>query len=231
MNKIIIGLTVLVLGWQVAYAQERAEEFSKISQNYQVAKHLAFDVEYQYFENSKATEPYEQLMGSVTKAGNLIAHKLGQMETVETEEYFFKVDHELNEMVLLGRKVGDPMTGALPMEKLDSILTLFREVKREMIGAEEARYTLSGYLLKSPIDSYELYFDVNTHWVTRLVMHIKTGSESSEQPRIEVAYSNYDTSSKRSAKELDYKNYLAREDGEWKPLPEYKTYDFVNQLF
>lgn len=229
------GVALSLLLPHISAAQSIAEEWNAIREAYGQATSLTFDQTYHLYASRTSTEPVEELAGEVRKSDQCLYQKVGPIQTMETTTYFFKIDHDQREMVVLGRNSGESSLQALPTEGLDSLLENVADVKRSVTGANEVKYTLSGIPGNGMIAGYELYFNTQTNWVTRLVLYYRSANgwietDEADSPRLEITYMNYRTQEPVSCEELDYTNYMTYDHGNWRPVSAYQSYHVINQL-
>ena len=210
-------------------------ELETLGARYAEAAHLSFEVQYQLYANATSGQPIEELKGTVKKSGERMEQELGPILTLQTEDYFLRIDHEDRNIVMLDRKMKDKDLGLFPTPSLDSMLVAYASVTKSSTADGKYRYVFEGLPKDPRFSGYEIWVDPLTGYIHKLVFHFQDASMldnllSEDRPRLEITYTNYSQSTIEPA-ELDRSAYLQRQKRQWSPLPAYASYQFQYQPF
>ena len=238
LKKIHLALLLIGCIWSgtslLAQSATLSAEWSAIRKAYETASSLSFEQTYRLYASQEATEPIEKMEGRVRKNATCLYHEIGPIQTIETSTYFFKLDHDQQEMVVLGRQAGQAFGQAIPVNNIDSLIHDIAQVDRVVTGKREVKYTITG-IPGGLVSAYEFYFNTETHWISKLVLHYRSANgwidtDDSDSPRLEITYSGYSTQNEQPCEELDYTQYMTNDHGSWRPVPAYRSYKVTNQL-
>lgn len=210
-------------------------ELEALSARYANAKHLSFQVNYQLFASTDANQPVEELEGTIRKSGQAMAQKLGPIETLQTETYFLRVDHDDQQVLLLDRKMKDKTMGLFPTPPLDSLLEKYGAVERSETTDGQLKYAFQEVPGDPRFTGFDIYVNPLTGFISKLTFHFRDGKvlddlTTEALPRLEITYSNYSESAINPT-ELDRSRYLRRQQKQWELLPAYANYQFQYQPF
>jgi hypothetical protein len=254
MKKLII-LSVSILISCSAYCQEAviadaSAALQNIYQSYDSLYNLTFDIKFNYSSDTTlGKSDNETIQGTYTMARKKAHYRLGNLEFMQNDEYFFSVYH--NERLLI---IDEPKTKNIGKQ------LPFREIIDSLLQAQSSHYSfskqnISGTTDKAFIklqrqdsvaqfDEFEIKYNHKTNLVEQIIYKYKepvvldsasadilSGNNNAiplQQKRLTVTFSDYRVLPDAD-KLFDYNNYIwFNEEEKCLPVKKYKDYQLVN---
>lgn len=233
MNK--IGYLIVFCFWAGAFfsvngpvlTQARAD-FKKANQVYENQKNFSMEMQYMVFSEYETQSALEAKSGKYVKFNKNTYTKIDDIETYDFNNVLVSLNHG-DKLI----SVGD--NDAIQLDpwqtNVDSLLTLCKEIKTEMVNANERKYILLFSEADHPeFTRVDIHIDTKNYRYTRLVLfynialNLKSDFYAEEkQPRLEISYRNFKP---LTADPLIFREslYVAEVNGKLKPAPKYYNY-------
>lgn len=225
---VIFSFCGLFLG-QYVFAQDAKKAFTKVNETFSKYDKISYNITYNYYQFTKDKKPYESLTGVFKKDGNRSYSKVGSSELLVNDKYRVIVDNESKHLVIENRPI--VVSQQQLVVDLDSVLKECKSITVKKVGSEEI-YSLTfdtGFFDYSKLD---ITVDASKNFITKIVFHLvetADGDLITNQPRLEIIISGYNTSPVFSKGFFSETNYVKIDDkGNVSLIKNFSSYTLLN---
>lgn len=228
--KLLINIFLLCSLVSGLKAQDLKSDCLKINQNYNACKKLSMKMDYELYSNYTAAIPFQKLDGEMKRNSELMAYKIGPIETVRTEKYELVVDHDEQFIALMEHHTKlFEWDEKMYVGNLDKIL-----LHCESTTYTEEKNNTGCYDIKMKAGEFakaRLYFDKKTFFITKLILFYRgetvlneDGNGKKERPRLEITYKNIEENKEFAPNEFSELKYVIKSGDNFKCIEKYKDY-------
>jgi hypothetical protein len=227
-------LTVLFLAAALtAPAQTIAEAFRKVNETYSKTPSISMQVHYRLFSDYTATVPFESNDGVFFRNGNSFYSSLLGITTVQNKNVRISVSE--NDKTII---VSDPSEKGKNPSTIEIDSMLARCSSSELRNEENGSRRCILFFDKSPFsefDRIEILIGSN-NFVTKIILFYREAVKldetipgmKKEKPRLEISYSDIDTSPSFPENKFSEKPFVQLKGKEYSPSPAYSAYRILN---
>lgn len=223
----IIQVFVLLAG--SAVAQDVKHDLEKINAVYKNTKQYEMQVEYILYENYTTTAPYKKENALMKRNGAVRYMKIGEMESISTQEYTLIANHEDKAISLLPKTNKKDISDRDVQINLDSLRTVCTKYTFKKENAKTGTYTFE---LNEYSEYYKVVisFNLSTFFISKMVLYLgeQDITEDEQQkiavPRMEIIYSPPSTKLTNGTNDFSYEKFLNKKGKKYSLKPAYKEY-------
>jgi hypothetical protein len=212
-----------------AQAQDAVKDMAAINKAYRDANRLSMSITYETYLD-KSTSPYERETGTYRKDnGNLYMSQMGT-EIMANGKRVTIVNHE-RKIVMIDKMQPLP---ALPENiPLDSILSLYKEVKYYVPEGTKGTKAYTFYFKDGKFESIDMWFDESTFLVKKITNRYRYPIEENgadHKVSLVVSFKDISTSQKQPSSIFSGETYVSAINGNYRLTPAYSKYKLINHL-
>lgn len=233
------ALVILLLLTYTSHAQQAASDFVKINKAYQGLRSLDMKVEYTLYKSWSSAEVLESEKGEIRKKGVYNFYtRVGTTETFQNKDYFFIVNHDDRQMLLLDVfRAGRKDAPQLLFNEIDTLLKFCSSVNFSREASGLHAYTLN-FSQGMEYGKLKIVFDPSTYYISKICFYFNKpvqilsaqGEELEYKARLEINYSGMRGNARLLDIDFTYDKYLFQEKGILQLRDTYRSYTFMNQL-
>ncbi|KAB2916172.1 MAG: hypothetical protein F9K23_08660 [Bacteroidetes bacterium] len=212
-------------------SQDVKSAFKKVNETLAKYNKISYNITYNYYQDSKAKKPYETLSGVYKKDGNRMYQRIDTREFMVTDKYRLILDNDTKHFVIENKP--KLIKQEQFMVEMDSVLALCKTITSKKSGALDV-YTLTFDTdeLNYTYNQLDITIDPAKNFITKIVFHLIETDDNGEitnQPRLEIVVSGYNTSPVFPENFFSETNYVKIDtEGNVSLIKKYSTYTLLN---
>jgi hypothetical protein len=230
-KKLYIILVLVISGTIDLCAQNLKKDAENMNVFYEKHKKISSKIEYTMYENYTTNEIYQKELGYMEKSGKNTYMKLGEVETINTDDYTLVVDNENKSVSLLPKKTGFMPSNGSITASIDSIKKFCSSYAFNKESNKLNSYT---FIMQKYYPSYskiKVFFNSSTFFSEKVILYCSEEDISKEgshakmaKARLEVNYIETNLNPKFTESNCSYERYLIKSGKKYTLKPEYKNY-------
>lgn len=232
MKKLTIALICFVFGItnNLVFAQvEIAKELQSLFAAYSSDKNLSFDAHYRYFPDLVTKNATDSLTSKTVLNGKSYYFKIGDFEFIGDEHYSIYTDY-LNKQIVLG-ELSENETKKRRLGFIQNLIESSGAVITSFNPGNANRGLILEYK-NQQISRVEIFYNPNTYLISKcIIRYFENTDTKTGRPvysRLEISYSNFETTSGDLPKHFSIQKILQYDKKSVSIDAQYKNYEFVN---
>ncbi len=229
MRNVILYL-LLLFNVLPLFAQKpkAADEMLKINQFYLKNRKITMNAEFRFFRNAYDKTPFLAEKANIATYENLSNYSTTSKEIINGKDYYLYVNHTGKEILIAGQQTSTPQFS--PEAYLSTFNELLKSCRTYKTGddGKDSRYCFLFFDSKH-IQEFRIWYTAS-YAIKKMVLIGESlpgngfAGDESKITKIEIIYSNINTSPKFTKNLFDYSRYLSHYKGNFVATKSYEKY-------
>ncbi len=229
--KLRILTICMVFMSAAAFSQQIKDEVYQINKAYKNMPVYSVNSVYELFADQDP-QPVKVESGVLARNQKNKYFKIGDLESVQTEEYAVVVHHPSKLISLNGISLSDETKAQLDEYNPENVEQLLKMADKSALKTTGKQSCISFYFKEGKYSEMHLYYHKKTYHISKVVMKFTDKMEymgKHFQPTLVITYKDFNTKPVFGADDFTYFRYVNKSGKKLVPKPAYKLYK-VNDL-
>jgi hypothetical protein len=237
MKRFYYILVLIALFSKKGFSQVAKDDFARINKTYADNMQLSMKIRYDVYKNKSTATPLQAETGEIKRNEAAKYTRIGNIETIENENYKLIVDNEDKNISVLGGTIEEKKPGGNDgtyLVNLENLLSICSKLEFQKIS--EAQNCYSIVIPAEEYSEIKVFYNSKTFFIEKMIFYYNEiqnleGQEKSikEAPRMEISYYDVKLKPDFGSTPFTYDNFLEKRKGQFVGKGSYKEYRINEQ--
>ena len=226
MARLLLIYFVLIGTSTTLFSQNFKADLEKMQEVYSSANEFYAKINVKAYTDGINGKPAIEKKAIIKKSGKRYLYTLDQITMLMNNEYLIMVNND--EKVIIFEEIEEaeqPSVNQIVAPNLDSILSEYKSVEYKGVVSGDKHYVVQNE--KGPIDKVELFFDVNTFFLEKIIYRYNQ-SVLKQKGLTVITFSAISTKPKFKAETFAATQFFRKIKNTYEPGLSYKDFEVIN---